>query len=96
MKEMDVKTDTSSEETGKDRCQSPSDVESQLFEDENRQDPLPVKPAGLEYAISTKVKFLYLGIYFFLNLSLTIYNKTVLGRVCSPKSSTYWPARQLT
>ena len=34
-----------------------------------------------EYSIPTKTKSLYLGLYFALNLALTLYNKAVLGKV---------------
>ena len=46
------------------------------------------KPAvAPEYNIPTKTKYIYLGLYFILNLVLTLYNKAVLGHVgcsCSP------------
>lgn len=34
-----------------------------------------------EYEVSARTKLIYLGIYFFFNLALTIYNKAVLGKV---------------
>ena len=37
-----------------------------------------------EYGIPTSTKYLYLGLYFALNLVLTLYNKAVLGEVCQP------------
>lgn len=37
----------------------------------------------LEYSIPSTVKFTWLGTYFFLSLVLTLYNKLVLGMVCS-------------
>lgn len=40
-----------------------------------------------EYQIPTSTKYLYLALYFGLNLTLTLYNKAVLGKVCSPRLS---------
>lgn len=40
--------------------------------------------AAVEYTVPTRTKLLYLAGYFALNLSLTIYNKAVLGGVCLP------------
>ena len=37
-----------------------------------------------EYHIPTSTKYLYLALYFGLNLTLTLYNKAVLGKVRSP------------
>lgn len=37
-----------------------------------------------EYQIPTSTKYLYLALYFGLNLTLTLYNKAVLGKVRSP------------
>lgn len=39
---------------------------------------------AVEYQIPTSTKYLYLAVYFALNLALTIYNKYVLGKVCRP------------
>ncbi|KAK3079189.1 hypothetical protein LTS18_005514, partial [Coniosporium uncinatum] len=36
--------------------------------------------AATEYTVSAKTKMMYLGVYFFFNLALTIYNKFVLGK----------------
>lgn len=38
-----------------------------------------------EYQIPTSTKYLYLALYFGLNLTLTLYNKAVLGKVRSPQ-----------
>lgn len=38
-----------------------------------------------EYQIPTSTKYLYLALYFGLNLVLTLYNKAVLGKVSSPR-----------
>ena len=40
-----------------------------------------------EYQIPTNTKYLYLALYFGLNLTLTLYNKAVLGKVRSPRLS---------
>ena len=40
--------------------------------------------AATEYQTPTSTKYLYLGFYFALNLTLTIYNKYILGKVCRP------------
>ena len=47
-----------------------------------------VDSSAAEYRVPTSTKYLFLGIYFTLNLALTIYNKFVLGKVCSEKSTT--------
>ena len=50
-------------------------------------------PVALEYRIPASRKLAYLALYFLLNLSLTIYNKAVLGSVsrrnCSVAGITY-------
>ena len=43
--------------------------------------PLQSQSSTLEYSIPAKRKLVYLAGYFLLNLSLTIYNKAVLGAV---------------
>ena len=40
-----------------------------------------------EYQTPLSLKYLYLSLYFALNLTLTIYNKYVLGKVCRPRFS---------
>lgn len=56
------------------------DVEAQKL---LAQDPMAPKPTtAAEYSVPTRTKLLYLAGYFALNLSLTIYNKAVLGGVC--------------
>jgi hypothetical protein len=42
---------------------------------------VPLLPAETEYQVPTEKKLAYLSVYFFLNVSLTIYNKAVLGKV---------------
>ena len=41
----------------------------------------PPAKEGHEYGVSTKVKMICLGLYFLMNLGLTLYNKQVLGHV---------------
>ena len=51
--------------------------------DVEAQSPLENKRANApEYGIPTRTKYLYLGLYFTLNLALTLYNKAVLGKAC--------------
>jgi hypothetical protein len=38
-------------------------------------------PLAMEYRVPARKKLLYLGGYFLLNLSLTLYNKALLGNV---------------
>ena len=38
---------------------------------------------ALEYGVAAHTKYLYLGLYFALNLIITLYNKAVLGKVRS-------------
>jgi hypothetical protein len=40
-------------------------------------------PLAMEYRVSARKKLLYLSGYFLLNLSLTLYNKALLGNVSS-------------
>lgn len=52
------------------------------------QQRLPTKDTdsgkqGEEYSVAPRKKYLYLGLYFGLNLSLTLFNKAVLGKVCT-------------
>ena len=55
-------------------------VESQLHEEE--KDLFEPVTAASEYLVSTRTKMLHLSAYFMFNLTLTIYNKAVLGKVC--------------
>ena len=36
-----------------------------------------------EYRVPTRTKYMYLGVYFGLNLGLTLFNKAILGKVRS-------------
>jgi hypothetical protein len=49
----------------------------------SQEKPHRSRPSGpaLEYRVPTGTKLTYLGLYFLLNLSLTIYNKAILGAV---------------
>jgi len=57
-----------------------SDLESQATKKKDTR--LPPARAESEYNVPTGTKVAYLSIYFLLNVSLTIYNKAVLGKVC--------------
>ena len=57
-----------------------SDLESQQTKD-SQKSPFPPARHDSEYQIPTTTKFAYLSIYFLCNVSLTIYNKAVLGKV---------------
>ena len=41
-----------------------------------------VKAHAAEYKVPARVKYTYLGLYFGLNLGLTLFNKAILGKVC--------------
>ena len=56
----------------------PTDLEAQ-----RHNSVVVAKATGAEYSVATRTKLLYLGVYFLLNLLLTVYNKAVLGNVCS-------------
>lgn len=55
------------------------DLEAQAIEKKDA----PILSAGTEteYRVPTRTKLAYLSVYFLLNVSLTIYNKAVLGKV---------------
>lgn len=57
-----------------------SDVEAQTRH-ARTQSTATIAP---EYQIPTSTKYLYLALYFGLNLTLTLYNKAVLGKVRQP------------
>ena len=40
-----------------------------------------------EYSVPARTKYIYLGLYFGLNLGLTLFNKAVLGKVCQISQS---------
>lgn len=57
-----------------------SDIEAQTRHTRTQSTPTMAP----EYQIPTSTKYLYLALYFGLNLTLTLYNKAVLGKVRSP------------
>ncbi len=57
-----------------------SDVEAQTRQAQAQSTAATIAP---EYQIPTNTKYLYLALYFGLNLTLTLYNKAVLGKVRS-------------
>lgn len=75
---------------GEDGYSSSDDVEKQLHpvlssNEKSGGPPLASSEGnGAEYQVSTKKKLLSLGAYFTFNLTLTIYNKAVLGRFAFP------------
>ena len=54
------------------------------------------EPVPLEYVISTRTKYMYLAIYFSSNLSLTLYNKAILGKVCAAGDARFLDISLLT
>lgn len=61
------------------------DLESgvQLLSPQEQGASPPASPSvAAEYRTSTYTKLLYLAGYFFCNISLTLYNKFILGKVC--------------
>jgi len=57
----------------------PTDLEGQ-----RHNSVVVAKATGAEYSVATRTKLLYLGVYFLLNLLLTVYNKAVLGNFAFP------------
>lgn len=62
----------------------PGDLEAQaaVKESVTTTESASSQNVAAEYFVSTKVKLICLGLYFAMNLGLTIYNKAVLGSVC--------------
>jgi len=62
------------------------DVESQLLDPRQYPQPPSSPRIDSEYQVSSLTKLSYLGLYFMCNISLTIYNKLILGKVnnCRP------------
>lgn len=59
----------------------PDDLEAQLLKP-RQQYQTPASPGiDSEYRVSSLTKLSYLGLYFLCNISLTIYNKLILGKV---------------
>jgi hypothetical protein len=61
-----------------------SDVEAQLLEQRQQLQPPPSPQVASEYQVSSATKLSYLALYFVCNISLTIYNKLILGKVGVP------------
>jgi len=58
-----------------------SDVEAQLLDQRQQLQPPPSPQVASEYQVSSATKLSYLALYFVCNISLTIYNKLILGKV---------------
>ena len=76
----DERTNSQDSRMDKETLDTKSDVEAQNRHD-RAQSAATIAP---EYQIPTSTKYLYLALYFGLNLTLTLYNKAVLGKVRSP------------
>ncbi|KAG9601539.1 TPT-domain-containing protein, partial [Aureobasidium melanogenum] len=66
---------------------SPSAGLLSQMDDAEKQSPVDAqtpKNDGHEYTISTRTKMICLGLYFLMNLGLTLYNKAVLGKFNFP------------
>jgi len=59
------------------------DIEAQQPLRPGAQSPLPSPGLDTEYQVSGWTKISYLAVYFLCNISLTIYNKLILGKVRS-------------
>ena len=57
------------------------DIESRPAFSPTKDLSCPPSPTALEYRIPIRTKVIHLALYFLLNLSLTIYNKAILGSV---------------
>jgi hypothetical protein len=62
------------------------DLETQATEKSDA--PLLLAQTESEYGVPTATKLAYLCVYLLLNVSLTIYNKAVLGKVLKSSLST--------
>ena len=62
------------------RMPDPRDVEAQKT---LVKDPTTSGKHAAEYSVPAATKYAYLGLYFGLNLGLTLFNKAVLGKVSS-------------
>lgn len=77
----DERTNSQDSRAEKETLVIKSDIEAQ---NARTQSAATIAP---EYQIPTSTKYLYLALYFGLNLTLTLYNKAVLGKVSSPRPS---------
>ena len=57
------------------------DFSSNVSDVDPEETPMNKTGLALEYGVATHTKYLYLGLYFALNLTITLYNKAVLGKV---------------
>lgn len=60
-----------------------SDLEAQAKDEKRGKSGSPTPRLDSEYRVPAARKFAFLGVYFLCNVSLTIYNKAVLGKVFS-------------
>ncbi|KAL8832749.1 MAG: hypothetical protein Q9191_000086 [Dirinaria sp. TL-2023a] len=75
-----VRSSTQLADSGSDSYNdSALDLEGQRSRDEESRDR-----SAAEYYVPTGTKYVYLGLYFALNLALTMYNKVVLGKFAFP------------
>ena len=58
-----------------------SDIEAHKLDEKLNDDLRRNGLSSSEYRVSTTTKFAYLAVYFLCNVSLTIWNKAVLGKV---------------
>ena len=63
-----------------DRMNAGEDIEAQQPHSPTESELGSGKHAA-EYRVPTRTKYLYLGVYFGLNLGLTLFNKAILGKV---------------
>lgn len=82
----DERTNSQDSRTEKETLIIKNDIEAQNARIQSTATNAP------EYQIPTSTKYLYLALYFGLNLTLTLYNKAVLGKV---RSSRPWLSIEL-
>ena len=90
-------SDDSSSKSPKYDSEGRSSLESSSAQDGLLNEPARIEsqqPAPAEHYVSTRVKLLFLAAYFFLNLFLTLSNKSVLGKVW--KATTQYATCELT
>ena len=76
----DERTNSQDSRIEKDSLILKNDIEAQNQQAKAQTSAASIAP---EYQIPTSTKYLYLALYFGLNLTLTLYNKAVLGKVRS-------------
>jgi hypothetical protein len=88
------------------RATSMEEAHELLEKEEGRHDDLEAQsaahaqtqqttPTPVEYSVSTHRKFLYLGLYFILNLSVTLSNKALLRTVSCDILPQTWPETRM-